>query len=71
MFSDDMKEEIISGWVEILMSKLDQIILFGSVVRGDAKEDSDIDIAIILQNDMENEERNRFIHWNAQKLNEL
>ncbi len=66
MFSEEVKEEIVSGLTDILANKIDSIILYGSTVRGDDKEDSDVDIAIILYNSMDEDEKSRFIHWNAQ-----
>lgn len=40
-------EELVSRVVDLLGNNLHQIILFGSVARGEADIDSDIDIAII------------------------
>lgn len=37
------------GLTEIYGEKLDQIILYGSQARGDALQDSDIDILIVLK----------------------
>ena len=66
MLSEDIKEELINGLNEILVNKIDKIILYGSIVRGNATKGSDIDIAIILQKSMLEDEKDRFIHWNAQ-----
>lgn len=38
------------GLKKIYGDRLDQIILFGSQARGDARPDSDIDILIVLKN---------------------
>lgn len=36
---------------ELYQDKLDKIILFGSRARGDYRQDSDVDILIVLKND--------------------
>ncbi len=41
------------------------IILYGSVARGDATDESDIDIAIIIKDEMDNQTKSRFISWAA------
>ncbi|MBE5922893.1 MAG: nucleotidyltransferase domain-containing protein [Lachnospiraceae bacterium] len=66
MFSDDIKEELIAGLIDIMINKLDKIILYGSIARGDSTKESDVDIALILHADLEEDEKNRFIHWNAE-----
>lgn len=65
MFTDEIKEELINGLLEILDDKIESIILYGSVARGDSTAESDIDIAIILRTDLNEDEKNIFIHWNA------
>ena len=66
MISDELREEIISGLTQILVNKVYSIILYGSFARGDFKPDSDVDIAIVLYSDMEDEEKSKFLHWNAE-----
>ena len=66
MISDEMRIEIIDGLIQILTGKVYSIILYGSFARGDFKLDSDIDIAVVLYNDMENSEKTKFLHWNAE-----
>lgn len=65
MLSDDIKEELIQGLTEIFQRNMSAIILYGSVARGDATEESDIDIAIIIKKEMDNQTKRRFISWAA------
>lgn len=66
MLSSDIKKEIVDGLVDICAHRIDSIVLYGSVARGEATDDSDVDIAIILVSSMAKEEIDAFIHWNAQ-----
>jgi len=42
-------EEFVRRVLERYRDKIDSIILFGSVARGEAKEDSDIDVLIVIK----------------------
>jgi predicted nucleotidyltransferase len=44
-------DEFVIRVLERYKDKIDRIILFGSVARGDAREDSDIDILVIWKGD--------------------
>ena len=50
---------------EIFQKNMSAIILYGSVARGDATDESDIDIAIIIKDEMDNQTKSRFISWAA------
>lgn len=41
------------------------IILYGSLARNEAKDDSDIDIAIVIKNNMDAKTQEQFIRWSA------
>ncbi len=65
-FTNEMKEALISGLINILPGKLDRVILYGSVARGDATSDSDVDIVLILRSGFAANEKEAFFHWNAE-----
>jgi predicted nucleotidyltransferase len=65
MLPDDIKEELVQGLTEIFQKNMSAIILYGSVARGDATDESDIDIAIIIKDEMDNQTKSRFISWAA------
>lgn len=65
MLSEKMKEDLVQGLRTIFGNEIQMIILYGSVARNEATEESDIDIAIIMKKDMEESERERFISWSA------
>ena len=52
MMSTEMRSDIIQGLCTILGNLLDSIILYGSYARNQATEESDIDIAIILNGNL-------------------
>lgn len=63
MLTAEITQEIIKGLVYIFEKNIRQIILYGSVARAEETEESDIDIAIILDHGFDNETRERFIAW--------
>lgn len=65
MLSEKMKEDLVQGLRSIFGNEIQMIILYGSVARNEATEESDIDIAIIMKKDMEESEKERFISWSA------
>lgn len=65
MLSGAMKEELIQGLLDIFQDDISMIILYGSVAREEAMEDSDIDIAIIIKSDMDEITKDKFINWSA------
>lgn len=65
MLNDDIKKELISGLVNLFSDNITMIILYGSVARNEATPESDIDIAIIMKNDMDEIVKNKFICWSA------
>ena len=46
---------------EIFQRNMSAIILYGSVARGDATDESDIDIAIVIKKEMDGQTKKRFI----------
>ena len=53
MLPDDVKEEVVQGLTDIFQKNISMIILYGSVARGEATDESDIDIVIILKDEMD------------------
>ena len=66
MLSEKMKEDLICGLRLIFGNAIQTIILYGSVARNEATEESDIDIAIIMKKDMEEAEKEQFLCWSAE-----
>ena len=48
MLNDEMYKELVSGLVSTLSGQLLRVVLYGSVARGTASSESDIDIALFL-----------------------
>lgn len=65
MLLDEMKEELVQGLTAIFQNNISMIILYGSVARNEATNESDIDIAIIIKKEMDNQTKKRFIMWAA------
>lgn len=66
MLTNTMKEDLVHGLVDIFSDNILAIILYGSVARNDNTDESDIDIAIIVKNEMDDAIRERFIRWSAE-----
>lgn len=65
MLSNDMRMELIQGLTDIFGKEISMIILYGSVARNEATDESDIDIAIIMKNQIDRATKARFISWAA------
>ena len=48
MLNDEMYKELVSGLVSALSGQLLRVVLYGSVARGTASSESDVDIALFL-----------------------
>ncbi len=66
MLSDDMRAELVQGLTDIFQKNLSMIILYGSVARGGETDESDIDIAIITKDKMDDGTKKRFVRWAAE-----
>lgn len=60
-----MKNEIITGLLDIFSDNILTIILYGSVARNENTPESDIDIAIVKKNNMDDDTRDKFMRWSA------
>lgn len=65
MLSEDIKQELIEGLLDIFGSNMQQIILYGSVARKEETSESDVDIAIVLRESMNDVTRTRFLSWST------
>ena len=65
MLSKERREELIWGRTDIFRNNITMIILYGSAARGDATEESDIDIAIVVRSQMDDATKRRFLSWAA------
>ncbi len=65
MLSSAVKNELVQGLLDIFQNNILKIILYGSVARGEAIAESDIDIAIIVKKDMDEITKDKFINWSA------
>ncbi len=66
MLSDDLKKELVKGLTNIFQNNISMIILYGSVARNEATDESDIDIAIIVKDLMDAETKRHLIKWAAE-----
>ena len=65
MLTTDMISDLIQGLQNIFGDVIEQIILYGSVARNEATEESDIDIAIILTCEMDDRVKERMLAWSS------
>ena len=65
MFTNAMRDALISGLLNIFKDNIEAIILYGSVARKDNTAESDIDVAIILKKEIDDKTREAFIQWSA------
>ena len=66
MFTEEMTVDIVNGLREIFGSNIIEIILYGSVARKEADAESDIDIAVIIENSQHDDQREKFMFWNSE-----
>ena len=66
ILNETIINELVNGLIELFGAKLEQVILYGSFARGDADEESDIDVAVILSAALSPDIMERFIAFNAE-----
>ena len=66
MLTEEMKTEVVHGLVTMFGGNVQEIILYGSVARNEAGEESDVDIAVILRKEFDEKARRRFTAWAAE-----
>ena len=55
MSSDLMKEDLIKGLLDIFSGDIEAIMLYDSVARNESTSESDIDIAVVIKREMDDE----------------
>lgn len=65
VLTNDMISDLIQGLQKIFGSLIEQIILYGSVARNEATNESDVDIAIILTDEMDEKVKEKFLIWSS------
>ncbi len=65
MLSEEMREELVRGLTDIFQNNISMIILYGSAARNEATIESDVDVAIIVKDSMDNDTKSRFVRWVA------
>ena len=55
MLRDLMKEDLIKGPLDIFSGDIEAIMLYDSVARNESTSESDIDIAVIIKREMDDE----------------
>lgn len=65
MLSEEIKQELIEGLLHIFGSSMQQIILYGSVARKEETPESDVDIAVVLSEPMNDTARTQFLSWST------
>lgn len=55
MLRDLMKEDLIKGLLDIFSGDIEAIMLYDSVARNESTSESDIDIAVIIKREMDDE----------------
>ena len=66
ILNETITNELVNGLIELFGAKLEQVILYGSFARGDADDESDIDVAVILSAALSPDIMERFIAFNAE-----
>ena len=66
MLSEEMIHDLVNGLRLIFAKNVTQIILYGSVARQEESAESDIDIAVVIEDIQNPEMRKKFIEWNSE-----
>lgn len=57
--SDHILQELVAGILTVMEGKLERIILYGSVARGTDTEDSDVDVALLMNDSLDRDTEDR------------
>ncbi len=61
MIEQEMLSELVNGLLDIFGENLMEVILYGSVARGEEGPESDIDVAVLINNSRSSKQREKFI----------
>lgn len=65
MLTNDIISDLLQGLQEIFGCTIEQIILYGSAAWNEATAESDIDIALVLTNEMDDQMKKQFFIWSS------
>jgi Predicted nucleotidyltransferases len=65
MLTNDIISDLVQGLQKIFGCTIEQIILYGSAARNEATAESDIDIALVLTNEMDDKMKKQFFIWSS------
>ena len=63
MLSEQVIHDVVGGARKTLGDKLSSVVLFGSVARGDAQPESDVDLALLVNRELTREERSEMLSF--------
>ncbi len=63
LLTSEIETELVNGLIDVFESSISEIILYGSVARGEDEAESDVDVAIILTESMSDDYRKRFLSF--------
>ncbi len=65
MLTNDIISDLVQGLQKIFGRTIEQIILYGSAARNEVTAESDIDIALVLTNEMDDKMKKQFFIWSS------
>ena len=63
MLSEQIIHDVVGGAQKTLGDNLNAVVLFGSVARGDAQPESDVDVALLVNRELTKEERSEMLSF--------
>ena len=63
MLSEQVIHDVVNGAQKTLGDNLNAVVLFGSVARGDAQPESDVDVALLVNRELTREKRSEMLSF--------